>query len=152
MSAPVLETTAEQTNGTEYALGPLDQIPLGEGREFNVAGNVIAVFRLRRGAGVYATQATCPHRNGPLIDGLVGGMTVVCPFHAWKFDLRTGEAIMGSCGITTYPVRITESGDLVLNLTDLPSVPGDACEAAPGFNVFSKENTGDGRPLPASGA
>ncbi len=148
MSAPVLEKTA----GTEYALGPLDQIPLGEGREFDVAGNLIAVFRLRRGGGVYAVQAVCPHRNGPLIDGLVGGTTVVCPFHAWKFDLRTGEALMGSCGITTYPVRVTGTGDLVLTLTNQEPVPGDACEAAPGFNVFSKESAGDGRPLPASGA
>ena len=66
--------------------------------------------------GVYATQAECPHRQGPLADGLIGGATVVCPFHAWKFDLTTGEALMGQCGIQTYPVRLSEVGRTVADV------------------------------------
>ena len=102
-------------SGTEITLGPLAQIPLGEGRNFQVGGTEIAVFHTRQ--GVYATQAECPHRKGPLADGLVGGTSLVCPFHAWKFDLQTGDALMGQCGIQTYPVRVTEGGDLWLTLT-----------------------------------
>ena len=97
----------------EYCLGSVTQIPLGEGRAFVVAGRRIAVFRTRTG-GVYATQADCPHRSGPLADGLLGGDVLVCPLHAWKFDLRTGEALFGSCGLTTYPVRVSQTGELFL--------------------------------------
>ena len=96
----------------EFNLGGLTQIPLGEGRNFLVEGAEVAVFNTRK--GLYATQADCPHRRGPLADGLLGGATVVCPFHAWKFDLATGEALLGQCGIRTYPVRLTEGGEMVL--------------------------------------
>jgi nitrite reductase (NADH) small subunit len=104
----------------EYRLGPLSEIPPGEGREFDIAGQAIAVFHTRGGDGVYATQAFCPHRQGPLIDGLIGGTTLLCPLHAWKFDLKTGEALMGTCGLETYPVRL-DGDEIVLTL-----VLGDA--------------------------
>ena len=58
-------------------LGPLALIPRGEGRVFEVADRAIAVFRTR-GDKVYATEAFCPHRQGPLADGFVGGGRVVC--------------------------------------------------------------------------
>ena len=110
----------------DYTLGRLAQIPLGEGRNFVVDGVGITVFHTRK--GVYATQAECPHRQGPLADGLLGGATVVCPFHAWKFDLTTGEALMGQCGIQTYPVRLSESGELWLTYDGQPPVPGPVPE------------------------
>ena len=135
---------------TEYKLGPLTAIPPGEGREFAVNGQLIAVFNLR-GGGLYATQALCPHRDGPLIDGLIGGTTVVCPFHAWKFNMATGEALMGDCGLTIYPVRLDDSGDILLTFTGEPQHPrpGEAHDA-PGANVFSRDEV-EGQPLPASG-
>jgi nitrite reductase (NADH) small subunit len=95
----------------EHCLGPALSIPIGEGREFTVDGIVIAVFRSRNGS-VYATQALCPHRAGPLADGLIGGSTLVCPLHAWKFDLETGQPVMGTCEIETYPVRVCEMGNI----------------------------------------
>ncbi len=108
-------------SATEYPLGLLSEIPPGEGREFVVAGLPIAVFHTRSGA-VYATQALCPHRDGPLIDGLMGGTTLLCPFHAWKFDLRTGEALLGQCGLETYPVRL-DAGQIVLTLDPVHQAP-----------------------------
>lgn len=136
---------------SESVLGPLAQIPPGEGRDFLVAGRSVAVFHLRGGA-VYATQSACPHRQGPLADGLLGGTTIVCPFHAWKFDLKTGTPLLGTCGITTYPVRLTETGDLVLTLTNEPQQPAEGGECpSPGFNLFSKGEAG-GRSLPATGS
>jgi nitrite reductase (NADH) small subunit len=101
-----------------YCLGPLSQIPLGEGRAFQVGKHRIAVFRPRDG-GVYATQAVCPHRGGPLADGLVGGTTLVCPLHAWKFELSSGKVLLGSQGIATYPIALTEQGDMVLKFGGL---------------------------------
>jgi nitrite reductase (NADH) small subunit len=100
-------------NMTEIKLGPVATIPLGEGRTYAVNGENIAVFRTRSGA-VYAVQAACPHRGGPLADGLVGGTTLICPLHGWKFDLSTGQALFGDCGVKTFPVRIDDAEQLVL--------------------------------------
>jgi nitrite reductase (NADH) small subunit len=99
----------------EVKLGPADFIPAGEGRTFAASGEKIAVFRTRTGA-IFAVQAECPHRGGPLADGLVGGTVVICPLHSWKFDLTTGEALFGDCGIKTYLVRVDEAGEIVLTL------------------------------------
>lgn len=99
----------------QIRLGPADAIPPGEGREFAVDGTLIAVFHTRSGA-LYATQALCPHRNGPLIDGLIGGDTLICPFHAWKFNLATGDALLGSCGLVTYPVCRDDANEIILTL------------------------------------
>jgi len=99
----------------ELELAPLSSIPPGEGRCIEALGRKIAVFHTRAG-GVYAVQAECPHRAGPLADGLVGGTTLICPLHAWKFDLATGEALFGDCGIKTYPVRVDEEGRVVLTV------------------------------------
>lgn len=99
----------------EVKLGPIETIPPGEGRNFAVGGELVAVFH-PRGGGVFAIQAECPHRRGPLADGLVGGTTVICPLHAWKFDLATGEALFGDCGVKTYPVRVDETGEIILTI------------------------------------
>jgi len=106
---------AETPTVTEYALGPLAQIPSGEGREFPIGAALIAVFHARNGE-VYATQALCPHRNGPLSDGLLGGSTLICPFHAWKFDLTTGAALLGDCAIAVYPARLSNDGQIFVTL------------------------------------
>jgi nitrite reductase (NADH) small subunit len=100
---------------TELKLCPLSAIPLGEGRNFDAPGARIAVFRTRSG-GVFAVQASCPHRGGPLADGLLGGTTLICPLHAWKFDASTGEVLFGECGLKVFPVRVDESGQIVLSL------------------------------------
>ena len=70
-----------------HELGPVDQIPPGQGRSFQVGERRVAVFRGRDGC-VYATQADCPHRGGPLANGLVGSGTLVCPLHERRFDLE----------------------------------------------------------------
>jgi nitrite reductase (NADH) small subunit len=100
-------------NLTEIKLGPASDIPPGEGRVYQVEGERIAVFRTRAHQ-VYAVQAECPHKRGPLADGLVGGETVICPLHGWKFDLKTGQALFGDCGLKTYPVSVDAAQDVVL--------------------------------------
>ena len=95
----------------QYNLGSIEEIPLGEGREYNVEGTPIAVFRLRSG-DICATQANCPHNNAPLCDGITGGTTVICPFHAWKFNLTTGEPILGTAGLKTYPLETHTDGTI----------------------------------------
>ncbi len=98
----------------DIALGTIDAIPQGEGRNFQVGEERIAVFHSRTGQ-VFAVQADCPHKGGPLADGLMGGRTLVCPLHGWKFDLATGEPLMGECPIKTYAVSLNASGLIVLS-------------------------------------
>ncbi len=104
----------------DIPVAPLAEIPQGEGRTFHVSGERIAIFHTRAGQ-VFATQADCPHKAGPLADGLLGGKTLICPLHSWKFDLTTGEA-QGpqaqemDCRLKTYPVQVDSSGYVVLLL------------------------------------
>lgn len=101
---------------TVYNLGPLNRLPLGEGRAFQIGDTVIAVFRTREG-NVYATQAFCPHKGGPLADGILGAGKVICPLHAYKFDLVSGEPVENTCGrLRTYPVSLNGAGDILLAL------------------------------------
>lgn len=98
-------------------LGPLSAIPSGEGRTFEVGPVKVAVFHAR-GGRVFATQAQCPHRQGPLADGLLGGTTLVCPLHEWTFDLVSGMALQGSCGIRVYPIGVGPDGTLVIEIEE----------------------------------
>ena len=95
----------------ERAVAHLSDIPAGEGRNFAVGGLRIAVFHSRDGS-VFATQADCPHRGGPLADGLTDGDTVVCPLHDRIYSLRTGNGT--DCGIRVYPARCDERGTILV--------------------------------------
>ena len=90
----------------------LSEIPQGEGRTVEVAGLQMAVFHTRD--GVFATQPDCPHRQGPLADGLTGTGTVQCPLHDRLYDLRTGAGLNTDCRITTYPLTLGEDGVILL--------------------------------------
>jgi NNP family nitrate/nitrite transporter-like MFS transporter len=77
-------------NHTEWVrITSCDNIPAREGRAAIVGGREIAIFNI--GGGFLAVDNRCPHRGGPLADGIVAGSTVVCPLHAWKIDLHTGS-------------------------------------------------------------
>ena len=73
-----------------FNLGNSKDIPLGQGVCFIVQGVEIAVFRTRDGR-VLAIENKCPHRQGPLAEGIVGDGKVICPLHGHKFDLATGQ-------------------------------------------------------------
>jgi nitrite reductase (NADH) small subunit len=100
------------------AIGHISQVPLGEGRNFAVDGTVITVFQTRT-QEVFATQPRCPHKGGPLSDGLLGGTLLVCPLHDKTFDLRTGEDVAGDCRLRTYPVRVEADGRIMLECVTL---------------------------------
>lgn len=95
-----------------HRLGPLEQVPLGEGRSFVVAGEQVAVFRLHTGA-LRAVSAVCPHRGGPIADGQIDTRFVLCPLHLNAFDLETGESTTGARPLRTYPVS-TDGSEIVL--------------------------------------
>ena len=94
-------------------LGPLDQIAAGQGRCFIAGARQIAVFRLRDGR-VFALDNTCPHRGGPLSEGVAGidhgsGIeTVICPLHGYKFSLRDGRGLNNELHARSYPVEVRD--------------------------------------------
>ena len=98
---------------TRFRLGPADQVPPGEGRSFSVAGDPVAVFRLRTGQW-RAVSAVCPHAGGPLADGQIDGEVVICPLHANVFELATGCSRTGQPALRSYPVW-DEDGELVID-------------------------------------
>ena len=100
--------------GGEHVVGPLSEIPAGEGRAYAVAGRQVAVFRLRDGE-VRALDAVCPHRGGPLADGQTDAGVVVCPLHAHVFDLRTGACRSGQSDVASYAAHV-EDGQVVVML------------------------------------
>ena len=71
-------------------LGSIHLIPIAQGRCFIINGEEVAVFRPRSG-GVFAMQNQCPHRKGPLSEGVIGGGKVICPLHGHKFELQSGQ-------------------------------------------------------------
>jgi nitrite reductase (NADH) small subunit len=92
---------------TEVMIGRVDDVPVGEGRTFAVDGAQIAVFRLRDGS-LRAIDAVCPHKGGPLADGLADDRVVVCPLHGYTFDMCTGAEAGGSVSVRSYPVSIAD--------------------------------------------
>ena len=99
------------THSTTTVLGPLSDIPVGEGRSYVVGAETVAVFRLRDGS-LRAVSAVCPHKGGPLADGQIDNKVVVCPLHLNAWDLATGCSQSGQPPISVYPVRV--DGDLIV--------------------------------------
>ncbi|ASN21415.1 Rieske (2Fe-2S) protein [Arthrobacter sp. YN] len=98
-----------------HILGPVDQIPFGEGRAFGIDGEQVAVFRLRDG-NLRAVSGVCPHKGGPIADGTIDQQVVVCPLHQHAFELQTGCSTTGAKPLRTYIVFADEAGNMVLEL------------------------------------
>jgi nitrite reductase (NADH) small subunit len=110
----VADGVAPAVRGIEHAVGPVDDVPLGEGRAF-VAGDVqVAVFRLRDGS-LHATQAACPHAGGPLADGQTDFDVLVCPLHLYAYRWSDGSSTGGVGPVRVYPVRAVD-GELVVTV------------------------------------
>lgn len=92
-------------------------IPLREGRAVRAGNREVAVFNL--GDRFLAVENRCPHKGGPLADGIVSGAAVVCPLHAWKISLETGKGVTGpsasSC-VETFRTRL-EQGVVLLEMS-----------------------------------
>jgi nitrite reductase (NADH) small subunit len=96
--------------------GSLAQLPPGSVAEVQINGRRIAVCNA---AGtVYALDGTCPHAGGPLGEGALHDHMLVCPWHAWEYDCRTGENDYDPpVRVETYPVRI-DGNDILVELPD----------------------------------
>jgi len=81
-------------------------IPLRGGRLVRAGQKNIALFRLTNG-GIRAIDSRCPHKQGPLAEGIISNDTIICPLHAQKIDLTSGKVLAPDTGcVTTYPIKI----------------------------------------------
>ena len=96
-------------------LGPVDQVPFGEGRAFGVDGEQVAVFRLRDGS-LRGLSAVCPHKGGPIADGIIDQRVVMCPLHQNAFELDTGCSTTGAEPLRTYEVQVDAEQNIVLRI------------------------------------
>jgi nitrite reductase (NADH) small subunit len=96
-------------------IGALDDIPKLGSRVVEIEGGDIAIFRAADNA-VFALRDRCPHKQGPLSQGIVHGHTVTCPLHNWKIDLASGEAQAPDEGCTGKYDVMVESGVVYLAL------------------------------------
>jgi nitrite reductase (NADH) small subunit len=100
------------------AVGRVADIPLSGARVVRTGLGDIAVFRTESGS-LFATADKCPHRGGPLSQGIVHGEAVTCPLHNWVVDLASGEAAGPDIGcVRTFPVRV-DAGRVLLDLSAL---------------------------------
>jgi nitrite reductase (NADH) small subunit len=107
-----------------------DSIPPREGRRATIGGREIAIFNL--GGRFLALDNRCPHRGGPLADGIMAGDSVVCPLHAWRVSLDTGaieRPTAAAACVRTYPTRV-EAGIVLVQLPSEAAVAAGAGQAA----------------------
>lgn len=82
----------------------------GEAAEFSGAGRVICIANVN---GEYcALDNVCPHRGGPLGQGFVEGRKIICPWHGWEIEAKTGNAL-GQPAVAVYELRIEGQDVLV---------------------------------------
>ena len=91
----------------------LEDVPVRGARRFQTASGEIAVFRTTN-EDVYAIDNRCPHKGGPLSEGIVHDTGVTCPLRSWIIDLQSGQARGADAGcVKTYPTKVAEGRVLV---------------------------------------
>jgi nitrite reductase (NADH) small subunit len=98
-----------------FDIGPIEQIPPRGARLVKTPRRDIAVFRTA-GDEIFALENRCPHRGGPLSDGIVHGRKVACPLHNWIIDLENGEATGADRGCARRFAVKVESGRIYLDM------------------------------------
>jgi len=104
-----------EMSGKWHSVCQIEEIPPLGGRTVRTGQVEIAVFRLSDGR-IKAVHNSCPHKQGPLADGIVSGDTVICPMHARKISLESGEVLPPDSGcVKTYSAKV-EDGQVLLQL------------------------------------
>jgi nitrite reductase (NADH) small subunit len=99
-----------------HSIASVDDIPVGEGREFAAGGRIIAVFNID---GEYsAIDGICAHAGGPVANGTITGEVVTCPWHGWQYDVKSGQhCLTESICQQSFPLFV-EDGKIVVELPD----------------------------------
>ncbi|MDJ0895498.1 MAG: Rieske 2Fe-2S domain-containing protein [Alphaproteobacteria bacterium] len=98
--------------------GPLDALAKKGRRVLKAGSKQIALFHGAK--GVFACNNRCPHEGYPLVEGsLAGGCVLTCNWHNWKFDLESGETLIGEDALQRYPVEIRD-GEVFVDVSGPP--------------------------------
>ena len=93
----------------------VEELPHSGGRTVRAGETEIALFRLSDDR-IRAVDNRCPHKQGPLAEGMISGDSVICPLHARKISLESGEVLPPDSGcVKTYPAKV-ENGEVLLRL------------------------------------
>ena len=102
-----------------YRITAAANIPAREGRSLRLGNVEIALVNL--GDRFAALENRCPHKGGPLADGIVGGTLITCPLHNRRICLETGQVVKpvgeGLPCVRTYPVKV-DNGTVMIELKD----------------------------------
>ena len=102
-------------------VGSIADVPVRGARVVKLPNGCVAVFRTTTDQ-VFAIEDRCPHKGGPLSQGIVHGQSVTCPLHNWVINLATGEAEGADSGkVKTIPVRLEDG--VVWLCVDAPAIP-----------------------------
>jgi nitrite reductase (NADH) small subunit len=96
------------------AVAAAADVPMAGGLAVTVEGRPVALFRVD--GAIVAVQGTCAHRGGPLALGTLAGPLLTCPWHWWRYDLRTGRRVDDpSVCLERYPVEVAD-GQVVVTV------------------------------------
>ena len=110
-----MQTATVTQAETWISVGRIEDIPRQGARVVTTSTGDIAVFRTADDE-VFALRDKCPHKGGPLSQGIVHGDTVTCPLHSWKIKLESGEAVAPDVGCTRgFDVKV-ENGQVLLKV------------------------------------
>ena len=100
--------------GTRVRVAAVADVPVGTGRVVEAGGRPLALFNVD--GTFHALDNACPHRGGPLGEGDLDGPIVVCPWHAWRWDVTTGvNANNPAVTVARLPVRV-EAGEVFVEV------------------------------------
>jgi nitrite reductase (NADH) small subunit len=99
-----------------HVIASVGDVPLGEGKEYAVAGRIVALFNID---GEYsAIDGICAHAGGPLANGVVAGAVVTCPWHGWQYDAKSGQHCLTE-SICQQPFSVSvENNQIVVEIPD----------------------------------
>jgi nitrite reductase (NADH) small subunit len=86
---------------------------INQAKEFSCNGKAVCVANLD--GVIHAMENTCLHRGGPLGEGVIEGGKVICPWHGWAWDPKTGQAGPPDAKVAVYPVKV-EGEEVLIEL------------------------------------
>jgi nitrite reductase (NADH) small subunit len=101
-------------SGKKIHVANVSDLSVGIGQRVNVLGEEIALFKQKDGA-IRAIQNSCPHKGGPLSEGIVSGEHVFCPLHDWKISMKDGKVQAPDVGcVKKYDVEVVDEAIYVV--------------------------------------
>jgi len=112
-NSPMSNSPESDVQSAWHLACSVDEVPQRGGRLVRAGETQIALFRLSSGK-IRAIDNRCPHKQGPLAEGIISDGTIICPLHARKIDLETGKVLAPDSGcVTTYLTKIEDGKVLI---------------------------------------